>query len=136
MKALTIQQPWAHLIGLPDSDPQAKRIENRRWATRYRGLILIHAGKSLASLSEHPAGEKAGLLFSAALAVAQLVECVPFDRLPEALRDHPYAAGPYCWLLADVQKLAEPVYCMGAQGLWEPEPWIVEKVNEQLRRAA
>lgn len=41
MKALSIQQPFAWLIvnGLKD-------IENRKWTTGYRGLILIHAGKT------------------------------------------------------------------------------------------
>jgi len=38
MKALSIKQPWASLIahGLKD-------IENRTWATKYRGKIYIHA---------------------------------------------------------------------------------------------
>jgi hypothetical protein len=41
MKALSIKQPWAWLIvhGFKD-------IENRGWATRFRGSVLIHAGKS------------------------------------------------------------------------------------------
>ena len=42
MKALSIQQPWAFLIvnGLKD-------IENRDWSTTFRGLIYVHAGKTL-----------------------------------------------------------------------------------------
>lgn len=40
MKALSIMQPWAWLIVAGHKD-----IENRRWATRYRGPVLIHAGK-------------------------------------------------------------------------------------------
>jgi len=38
MKAITIKQPWASLIieGIKD-------IENRTWATKYRGHILIHS---------------------------------------------------------------------------------------------
>lgn len=40
MKALSISQPWSWLIvqGIKD-------IENRKWTTDYRGLVLIHAGK-------------------------------------------------------------------------------------------
>lgn len=40
MKALSISQPWSWLIvnGIKD-------IENRKWTTSYRGLILIHAPK-------------------------------------------------------------------------------------------
>lgn len=38
MKCLSIKQPYADLI------PSGKKtIENRRWATRYRGEFLIHA---------------------------------------------------------------------------------------------
>lgn len=40
MKVLTIKQPWAALI----IDGQ-KDIENRSWATKVRGRVLIHAGK-------------------------------------------------------------------------------------------
>ena len=41
MKAITIKQPWASLIvdGVKD-------IENRTWATNYRGLVLVHAGSA------------------------------------------------------------------------------------------
>jgi hypothetical protein len=40
MKALSIMQPWAWLIIAGHKD-----IENRSWPTKYRGLVLIHAGK-------------------------------------------------------------------------------------------
>lgn len=39
-KALSILQPWAWLIV-----NRHKEIENRRWPTRYRGRLLVHAGK-------------------------------------------------------------------------------------------
>lgn len=42
MKALSIQQPWAWLIVNGYKD-----IENRDWPTRYRGSLLIHAGKKI-----------------------------------------------------------------------------------------
>jgi len=40
MKALSIRAPWWWLILHAGKD-----IENRDWPTRYRGPILIHAGK-------------------------------------------------------------------------------------------
>jgi hypothetical protein len=42
MPALSIRQPWAWLIvnGFKD-------IENRDWPTKFRGPLLIHAGKKL-----------------------------------------------------------------------------------------
>ncbi len=41
MKALSIRQPWAWLIVNGYKD-----IENRTWATNFRGSVLIHAGKT------------------------------------------------------------------------------------------
>jgi hypothetical protein len=54
--ALSVRQPWAWLIIRPDmvgDDVRAsalargliKDIENRDWATSFRGPVLIHAGK-------------------------------------------------------------------------------------------
>ncbi|MBV4425848.1 hypothetical protein KM802_11330, partial [Clostridium tyrobutyricum] len=41
MKVLTIIQSWDSLITLGD-----KHIETRLWRTKYRGSLLIHAGKT------------------------------------------------------------------------------------------
>ena len=38
MLAISLKQPWAWLMTIGP-----KRIENRKWATRYRGPILVHA---------------------------------------------------------------------------------------------
>lgn len=62
---LSIRQPYAWLIVRPDlaNEPsraqaraagQIKDIENRTWATRYRGRLMIHAAKSY-SRKEHEA---------------------------------------------------------------------------------
>ena len=42
MKALSIRQPWAHMIVHCGKD-----IENRVWPTRFRGRVLIHASKGM-----------------------------------------------------------------------------------------
>ncbi len=42
MKAITIKQPWATLIA-----EGYKEYEFRIWKTKYRGDILIHAGKGI-----------------------------------------------------------------------------------------
>ncbi|QDV34975.1 ASCH domain-containing protein [Tautonia plasticadhaerens] len=44
MKALSIQQPWAWLIA-----HGFKPLENRTWNTKFRGELLIHAGKTFDS---------------------------------------------------------------------------------------
>lgn len=71
--ALSIRQPWAWLIvnGF-------KPIENRTWATPYRGPLLIHAGKTL-----RPADYDAAMLFIEAFVNPDLVHQVPDkDELP------------------------------------------------------
>jgi len=42
MKVLSIKQPWAWLIIHGGKD-----IENRTWATKYRGRFLVHASKGM-----------------------------------------------------------------------------------------
>jgi len=124
MLALTISQPFASLIASGE-----KWIENRRWETRYRGLLAIHAGKGTQyldrqQLAEYPSG---------VLAVCNLIACfriADLDRLGDRLaavgltiddvRRNEHAEGPWCWLLRDVRRLRVPCPCRGAKGLW---PW-------------
>ena len=42
MKVITVKQPWASLIA-----EGYKKYEFRTWNTKYRGDILIHAGKTI-----------------------------------------------------------------------------------------
>ncbi len=48
MKALSIKQPWAWAILNAGKD-----WENRTWATKYRGQLLIHAGKTFDTEGYH-----------------------------------------------------------------------------------
>jgi len=124
MKAITIQQPWAEMIarGL-------KRVENRSWRTSHRGPLAIHAGKSTAAMEmenseEWP--ERYGvalpqfgeLQFGAIIAVVELRDCVALEDLQAKLRGHPFATGPWCWVLDGVERV-EPVMCAGKQMIWE-----------------
>ncbi len=42
MRALSLRQPYAHAVV-----HFGKSLENRRWSTKYRGPILIHAAKGM-----------------------------------------------------------------------------------------
>lgn len=115
MKALTICQPYAHLVATG-----AKPIENRAWPTAYRGRLAIHAGKSRAWLAaEDDEVEHPGMVFGAVVAVATLYDCVLLKALPDLLAGHQHAYGPWCWLLRDVVRIARPIAVRGAQGLWD-----------------
>jgi ASCH domain len=87
-KALSIRQPWAWLIVNGHKD-----IENRSWATRFRGPVLIHAAKGMTRL-EYSAAllmfDQAGirahfprledLQRGGIVGVAEVAGCVPPER--------------------------------------------------------
>lgn len=134
MKALTICQPYAHLIVRGE-----KRVENRTWPTRYRGPLAIHAGKSRAWLHGPETEavwrfEKDPLVFGAIVGTAQLVACLAIEEIEQGLydrdcpwlRDHEHTEGPWCWVLDNVMRLREPMPWHGKQGLWTPPPACFE----------
>lgn len=148
MKALTICQPYAHLIMLPRSDPRHKRVENRGWFTTYRGPLLIHAGKSREFLE---AGEPIGddpadapnygialedMAFGAIIGRTRLLDCLHIDDIDRGrydtrfpwLRTHQHTEGDYCWILDDPVPVG-PWEWRGAQGLWTVD-------DAELERAA
>jgi len=136
MKALTICQPYATLICTPQDELPAgetqKRVENRRWPTSYRGPLLIHAGKSRKFMRPGDAEKFDDMPFGAVVGVARLIDCMewPWPRpIPDNRRwllDHPHAEGPYCFVLADVVRFAEPVPLVGCLGLFDVACEIVE----------
>ena len=84
MKVLTVCQPWAWAIV-----HGPKTVENRHWATNYRGPLLIHAGKSRKFL-RGGIDEIAGLhgidvpvdelVYGAVVGIADLVDSLPAVR--------------------------------------------------------
>ena len=94
MKALSVKQPWAHLIA-----EGFKTIEIRTWNTKYRGLLLIVASKK-PDYPGHASGQS--------VAICRLVDC-----RKEEPRDwefsHVRCYGPpsiprYSWILEEVIK--------------------------------
>lgn len=134
MKALTICQPYAHLIVRGD-----KLVENREWFTSYRGPLLIHAGKSREWMDDEDEAEfEAGgdpLIFGAVVGRAHLIACLHIDRIERGdyheshpwLSGHAHTNGTYCWVLENVQRFKTPIPFKGAQGLWEfPDALLME----------
>lgn len=147
MKAITICQPYAHLIVLPDDDDRAKRVENRRWSTSYRGDLLIHAGKSrkFLYLSDDETEDEeyeiplADMAFGAIVGVCKLVDCFCDDsdleresaiRRRPWLRSHTHREGPFCFVLTECRKFATPIPYRGAQGFFDvPDAVVRDAVN-------
>ena len=126
MKALTICQPFAHLI-----IQKRKTCENRKWPTNYRGPIYIHAGKSKQWMDVENgidilSGNRVdSMSFGAVVGIAELVACISIEStlmkewiaaMTEEQRRH--VNGPYCWILDKVAPIG-PWPWKGALGLFE-----------------
>lgn len=126
MKALTIHQPYAAFIMLPDDNPDAKRIENRNWRTNYRGPVAIHAAKSRESLNCECEDD---FVFGAVLGTAEIVDCIDIDDFNSVeirkfypwVKTHKHTHGPYCFILTNIQPFREPIPASGSQGFWN---WV------------
>lgn len=124
MKVLTIKQPWATLIMQGD-----KRFEFRSWKTKYRGELLIHAGKGIDKESlerlkkylpeELPAGKILGKV--------NLTNCIKCDeKFKEmCLKENKDIYGKssfdeaYAWELNNVEVFDAPIEAKGKLSFWE-----------------
>lgn len=125
MKAITIKQPWATLIA-----EGYKEYEFRIWKTKYRGDILIHAGKGIDKKAmdrfkhlglEYPIGQ--------IIAKATITDCIYVD---EAFAKKMFKKDPaiykglidkgdwdgYGFQLENVQKI-KPIKVNGKLSLWD-----------------
>ena len=124
MKVLTIKQPWATLIIQGN-----KRFEFRSWKTKYRGELLIHAGKGVDKKAverlkkylpeELPAGKIIGKV--------NLVDCIKCDEdfKKMCLKENKDVYGKssfdetYAWELKDVEVFDTPIEAKGKLSFWE-----------------
>jgi len=124
MKVLTIKQPWATLIMQGN-----KRFEFRSWQTKYRGDILIHAGKgvdkkAMERLSKYlpkelPAGKILGKV--------TIVDCIKMSpefkkkllkENKDIYTDSSFEEN-YGWQLENVEVFDKPIEAKGKLSLWE-----------------
>jgi hypothetical protein len=122
MKALSVRAPWPWLITRPDvTDPvqraalvqsrQIKDIENRDWATRYRGRFLIHAALGMTHAEYDDAADFAffrcgvdwmlpyeQMQRGGIVGIATLIDCVTESTSP-------WFMGRVGFVLADAQPL-------------------------------
>jgi hypothetical protein len=126
--ALSIRQPFAWAIL-----HAGKNVENREWATRYRGRIRIHAAKTWDEEGYEwlknegdcdtflPAPyDPAWFPLGAYVGEVTVTNCVQYDTA-FAAAENPWAFGPWCWVLADPIAYPEPIPGRGYPGLYLPE---------------
>lgn len=125
MKVITIKQPWATLIA-----EGYKEFEFRTWKTKYRGEILIHAGKGIDKKAmekfkhlnlEYPTG--------CIIAKASITDCILVDdEMRKILKSknplvysniikHTEWDG-YGFKLENVKRI-KPIYINGKLSLWD-----------------
>jgi len=119
MKVLSVRQPWAWLIMQAGKD-----IENRSWATNYRGPLAIHAARRYDDMpSVHTAlrrmcragvtvPEPDELTYGAIIGVVDLVDCVQGIKSPWAFKGH------WHWVLENPRPV-EPIPLRGQLGLFD-----------------
>ena len=123
MKVITIKQPFATLIAVG-----LKKYEFRTWKTKYRGDILIHAGKGIDKNAmerykhlnlDYPCGK--------IIAKARITDCLYVDyKLKEELKKDNeliyYGVlhndkDEYGFKLEDIETI-DPIEVNGKLGLW------------------
>lgn len=133
MKVLTIKQPFASLIA-----EGIKEYEFRTWKTKYRGEILIHAGKGVDKKAMKKY-EHLNLEYPIVCIIAKcnLDDCVFIDDNMRIFlqKKNPlvysnvinnYDWNGYGFLLSNVQKI-DPIFIKGKLSFWEYEGEINEK---------
>lgn len=115
LRALSIRQPWAWLIiqGIKD-------IENRDWTTRFRGPVLIHAGKRLDDGFEdaldwpwHDIERPDDFAFGGIVGQAEIVDCV-------VASSSRWFCGRYGFVIRNARPLPF-CPCRGMLGFFTPE---------------
>lgn len=137
MKGLTVCQPWADAIAF-----LGKRVENRTWLTRYRGPLILQAGKSLSHMTpEALAFIRAAtgrpfvgrVFLGSALAIVRVRGAFTLsgfrqNGLDKAFGVEKWLEGPNALWFGEPLVLRTPVPMRGAQGLFDVPADIVAAV--------
>jgi ASCH domain len=126
MKVIVIRQPWAWLIVNGYKD-----IENRSWATKYRGPLLIQASARKPSKPELKYflayARKRGVELPDEFDLGGIVGMVRLDDCVEKSRSK-WFGGPVGWILSKPKRLLF-VAMKGQLGLFNPPLKVLKKLG-------
>jgi len=127
-RALSLKPPWTELVvnGI-------KPVENRKWATKYRGALLIHASKTwdtegalwILRNTDAEIGARDDYIYGAIIGQVDLVDCVTWSSTGHAgpygnmLNNSTWFFGPIGWVLGKAKAYKRPVYWRGELGVFE-----------------
>jgi hypothetical protein len=127
VKALSVRQPWAHLIC-----SGWKTLEVRSWNTDYRGELLICASASPRDVwARHPkTRERVPLYAGCMVGVVELLDVRPMKK--SDVKDSLVAFDPtaYVWVL-EYPQFARPDPIVGRLGLWDVSEVIVQLLDDE-----
>ena len=125
MKVISIKEPFATCIV-----KKHKIIETRSWKTSYRGVIYIHASKTI---MKDKVSENALKYIniedchsSEIIGKANLVDCILMTKefINEIKKNNKeyslgiYEEGRFAWILEDIEEI-EPIPAKGKLNIWE-----------------
>ncbi len=126
MRVITLQEPWASLIG-----EGIKVIETRSWPCKQFGELYIHAGTTKIPSNDKRKNSlakwlKGPLHYGTIFAKCNFSDCI---LITEEFANHikatnprcylcgDYTPGRYAWILTDIE-LIEPIKKSGKLGIW------------------
>lgn len=151
VKCLSVRPPYSDWIvqakkfqkhGIP-----VKNVENRDWATNYRGPLLIHASQTFQKSAlewfagfDLPEGvisfDPKDYIKGAIIGICNLVDCLHEDDYTEKvfLREeeyNPWFCGPFGFILENARALQQPIPCKGQLGLFNvPVSLLSDEVKD------
>jgi hypothetical protein len=159
---LSLWQPWASLCIWKNADGKAeKQIETRHWKTNYRGLLAIHATKTITTEAKFEVTINSVMqetLLSRNIHYSEIGRCLPLGAIVGIVelvgirtfesdgahswvdRNYPkreqsfgnFETGRFGWLLQNPIEFSEPIVCRGSQGLGGVSPEIREQIFNQI----
>lgn len=147
-KAISIKQPWAYLLcaGI-------KNVENRTWATKYRGRVYIHASAKPAGqyfsegvftadqlnhlIQSKKINQIEKVQLSAIIGCVDIVDCtinhdsIWAEKSEIGLLDEPtneYGKPVYNWVLANPVLFDKPILNVkGKLSFWDCSEYLIRK---------